>query len=182
MTTKEAAKRSGYSVDYVGRLCREGRLSGVFRMGDKIWLIPVKSIEEYKPGPRGRHAGEAKAREDAVALNAELNSAIRVARGRPISEQIDEPQSGQETTQAPIEYISVAEAADRIKMSQRAVRSWCKWGWIVGARKSDKKGKEWFIPVGSLEGALKHVRMHHSAKIKALQSAKCMSDAEKVGV
>ena len=165
----------------VCRLCSYGKLPGARKVGGGIWLIPKKSVEEYKP-VRIVDPVRYRYRAEEAAHKVELNNAIREVQGRPISEQIDEPQSGQETTQAPIEYISVAEAADRIKMSQRAVRSWCKWGWIVGARKSDKKGKEWFIPVGSLEGALKHVRMHHSAKIKALQSAKCMSDAEKVGV
>ena len=96
-----------------------------------------------------------------------MNSAIRKAQGRPEPE--DEQQSGQKPAQALEEYISVAEAAERINRAQRTVREWCRWGWIVGARKLDKKGKGWIIPAGSLEGALKHVCVYHATKTKAVQ-------------
>ena len=143
-------------------MCREGCLLGAFRKGDKIWLIPRKSIEDYKPGPHGRHAGEAKNKAEETTRQAEVNEAIREVQGLPTV--IHEPQSGQEAVAT--EYISVAEAAKRLR-PLRAIRSWCLWGWFVGARRSDKKGKEWRIPVGSLDGALKHVRAYNAAKIKA---------------
>ena len=158
-------------------MCREGCLLGAFRKGDKIWLIPRKSIEDYKPGPRGRHAGEAKNRAEETTRQAEVNEAIREVQGLPTV--IHEPQSGQEAVAT--EYISVAEAAKRLNRPLRAIRSWCQWGWFVGACKSDKKGKEWRIPVGSLDGALKHVSAYNSAKIKAQQAAESTSDTERAG-
>ena len=90
-------------------------------MGDKIWLIPVKSIEEYKPGPRGRHAVQAQKKAAEVKLVEEFNNTVRVAQGRPISEQIDEQQSGQEPD--PTEYLSVEETAERLKFARRTIRS-----------------------------------------------------------
>ena len=68
--------------------------------------------------------------------------------GRPISEQIDEQQSGQDT--APTEYLSVEETAERLKFARRTIRSWCQWGWFVGAQKSSEG---WRIPAGSLANA-----------------------------
>ena len=61
----------------------------------------------------------------------------------------------------------------------RTIRSWCQWGWFVGAQKSDKKGKQWRIPAGSLDAALKHVRVYHAAKTQ--QDAESMA-TQKEGV
>lgn len=174
ITTGEAAQISGYSSDYIGTLCRGGILSGVRRKGN-IWLVPKKSVEDYEPGLQGFAAVQARKRAEEAARQAEVNGVIRAAHG------MLEPQSGQEPAQAPTEYISVEEAAKRLNRPLRAIRSWCLWGWFVDALKSDKKGKEWRIPVGSLDGALKHVRVYNSAKIKALQAAESHNDAEKAG-
>ena len=99
-----------------------------------------------------------------------------MAQGRPVSEQIDEQQSGQEPD--PTEYLSVEETAERLKFARRTIRSWCQWGWFVGVQKSSEG---WRIPVGSLDGALKHVRVYHATKTKAVQVAESIGDAEKVG-
>ena len=52
VTIEEAVKISGYKKANIGYLCRNGKLEGVIRVGN-TWLIPRKSIENYKPGPQG---------------------------------------------------------------------------------------------------------------------------------
>ena len=167
ITVAEAMLYLQRTKSQVCKLCRDGKFRGARKVGSKVWLIPRKSVEDYKPGPRGRHAGEAKNRAEETTRQAEVNEAIREVQGLPTV--IHEPQSGQEAVAT--EYISVAEAAKRLNRPLRAIRSWCQYGWFVGACKSDKKGKEWRIPVGSLDGALKHVRVYNAAKIKAQQAA-----------
>ncbi|MBQ7577229.1 MAG: helix-turn-helix domain-containing protein [Synergistaceae bacterium] len=48
----EAAEILGYNKSNVGLLCRQGKFDGTIRIG-KRWLIPRKSVENYKPGPQG---------------------------------------------------------------------------------------------------------------------------------
>ena len=87
MTTGEAAKCTGYTQDYIGRLCREGELEGARIMGEKMWVIPRKSVINYKPGPQGFGAVKARKEAQKAAMLAEINSAIRNARGLSTSGQ-----------------------------------------------------------------------------------------------
>ena len=52
VSIEEAAEILNYKKSSVGLLCRQGKFDGTIRIG-KRWLIPRKSVEAYKPGPRG---------------------------------------------------------------------------------------------------------------------------------
>ena len=52
ISVEEAAELSGYGKWNITLLCRQGKLEGAVKVG-KVWLIPRKAIEDYKPGPQG---------------------------------------------------------------------------------------------------------------------------------
>ena len=132
MTTKEAANFMGYAHDYVSRLCREGKLPGAQMVAQKVWLIPMKSVIDYKPGPQGFAAVQARKRAEEAANIQEQNRVIR-----DTSEEVVD-----------CDYVSVEEAALKLGMSRRYVRKACIWGKFVGAKKS---GDNWLIPSNSLK-------------------------------
>ena len=116
------------------------------------WLIPIKSLIEYKPGPRGFAAQKPIIEAEKAARLAELNKAIRAAKGLPIDEKA-EPNTGQEEPQTVI-YVSVKEAAELLGQSARAVRHYCGNGRLSGAVKVErmrKGSKDWAIPYSSVE-------------------------------
>ena len=141
MTTKEAANFMGYAHDYVSRLCREGKLPGAQMVAQKVWLIPMKSVIDYKPGPQGFAAVQARKRAEEAANIQEQNRVIRDVKGLP-----QEVPSSEEVVDC--DYVSVEEAALKLGMSRRYVRKACIWGKFVGAKKS---GDNWLIPSNSLK-------------------------------
>ena len=145
ITASEAAKLSGYSIDYIARLCREGILFGA-QMKGKMWLIPKQSIENYEPALRGFAAVQSKRRAEAEKALKEQNAAIRAAKGLPA----DEPSVSEE----PIEYVDVEEAAKILNRSKRTVRGYCLSRRIAGATRKDARGREWLIPKASLKNIL----------------------------
>ena len=80
MTTTEAANYKGYTPEYVCYLCSKGKLQGVERIGKKMWIIPRKSIEEYKPGLQGQAAVNARKEAECRKLQEDF-----AAQGTPIS-------------------------------------------------------------------------------------------------
>lgn len=52
ISVEEAAEVSGYGKWNITLLCRQGKLEGAVKIG-KVWLIPRKALEDYKPGPQG---------------------------------------------------------------------------------------------------------------------------------
>lgn len=50
LTSKEAARRSGLSYEYLTRLAKQGAIHGV-RVG-RIWLISAQSLQAYLDQPR----------------------------------------------------------------------------------------------------------------------------------
>ena len=86
ISVEEAAELSGYGKWNITLLCRQGKLHGAVKVG-KVWLIPRKAIEDYKPGPQGFAAVWAHRR---AAQNAE-------SAGHP--DNADRPSSGQESGQ-----------------------------------------------------------------------------------
>ena len=50
-----------------------------------------------------------------------------------------------------MKYLTIAEAAKRLKFSERRVQQMCASGEIAGA---EKNGRRWLVPVGYLDGAL----------------------------
>ena len=86
ISVEEAAELSGYGKWNITLLCRQGKLDGAVKVG-KVWLIPRKAIEEYKPGPQGFAAVWAHRR---AAQNAE-------SAGHP--DTADRPSPGQESGQ-----------------------------------------------------------------------------------
>ena len=87
ISVEEAAELSGYGKWNITLLCRQGKLDGAVKVG-KVWLIPRKAIENYKPGPQGFAAVWAHRR---AAQNAE-------SAGHP--DNVDRPSSGQDDTDA----------------------------------------------------------------------------------
>lgn len=148
ITASEAAKLSGYSNDYIARLCREGILAGV-QMKGKMWLIPKQSVVDYKPGLRGFAATQAKRREEAEKVLKEQNAAIRTAKGLPANDT-----ETQNSSEEPTEYVNVEEAAKMLNRSKRTVRGYCLSRRIVGATRKDARGREWVIPKASLKNIL----------------------------
>ncbi len=141
LTTEKAAELLGLERGYVSKLCRNGKLSGAFIVGQKVWLIPVQAVIDYKPGLRGFAATQAKKRE-------EEGKAIRAAKG--LTGEDKKPSPRQEEP----EYVTVEEAAEILKRSKRTVRSYCLSRRIAGARRMDKRGKGWLIPKASLNNVL----------------------------
>ena len=52
LTIEEAAEKLGYLRSSVTLMCRRGKLEGAFKIGHQ-WMIPRKSVENYKKGPQG---------------------------------------------------------------------------------------------------------------------------------
>lgn len=76
MTTKEAAEYLDYTPEYVCNLCAKGKLEGAQKMGERMWAIPKKAVEGYRPGLQGFAAVNARKRAELVML---LSEAIRGA-------------------------------------------------------------------------------------------------------
>lgn len=71
MTTQEAAEYLDYRMEYISVLCSTGKLPGAKKMGKKMWIIPEKSVFEYKPGPQGFAAVRERERAEAARKKAE---------------------------------------------------------------------------------------------------------------
>jgi excisionase family DNA binding protein len=71
MTIEEAATLSGRKISMISRLCREGRLSGVIKMGAQ-YLIPRQSIESYTPMRRGRRTNKERLAADLSGIREEI--------------------------------------------------------------------------------------------------------------
>ncbi|MBU2220410.1 helix-turn-helix domain-containing protein, partial [Patescibacteria group bacterium] len=50
ISSKQAAKITGYAKDYVGQLCREGRVEA--RLVGRSWYVLEDSIKEHRFGPK----------------------------------------------------------------------------------------------------------------------------------
>jgi len=59
ITTKEAAKRSGYTSDYLARLARSGEIVG--RQVGRAWLVSVDSLQSYLSAQEDRNTVRARA-------------------------------------------------------------------------------------------------------------------------
>ena len=130
-------------------LCRDGKLAGACRIGQRVWLVPEQSVIEYKPALRGFAAVQAKRREEAEKVLKEQNAAIRTAKGLPANDS-ETQNSSEELT----EYVNVEEAAKILNRSKRTVRGYCLSRRIVGAARKDARGREWVIPKASLKNIL----------------------------
>ena len=86
ISVEEAAELSGYGKWNITLLCRQGKLDGAVKVG-KVWLIPRKAIEDYKPGPQGFAAVWAHRR------------AAQTAESAGYTDNADRPSSGQESGQ-----------------------------------------------------------------------------------
>ena len=146
LTTDEVAKILNLTRGSVCDLCRKGKLAGASRVGQRVWVIPKQSIDDYEPALRGFAAVQAKRRADAEKALAEQNAAIRAAKGLPERES--------EASSVETEYVNVEEAAKILNRSKRTVREYCSNFRIAGARKKDARGREWVIPKSSLKNIL----------------------------
>lgn len=63
MTVSEAAIFLKKSTSMICKLCVRGKLTGAYKLGEKMWLIPEKSVKEYVPGPKGFAAVKARQKE-----------------------------------------------------------------------------------------------------------------------
>ena len=79
MTTQEAAEYLDYRMEYISVLCATGKLPGAKKMGKKIWIIPEKSVFEYKPGPQGFAVMKARKLAEAEQLRNTINEARNTA-------------------------------------------------------------------------------------------------------
>ena len=77
MTTKQAAKYLKRTTSLICKLCLKGKLPGARRIGEKMWLIPRKSVEGYKPGLQGFAIEKDRKEKEKMSWLAEINAAIR---------------------------------------------------------------------------------------------------------
>src|SRR5690349_4267635 len=52
ISTKEAAQISGYSKDYIGQICREGKVEAEF--GRRSWQVNTQSLLQYANSEKWR--------------------------------------------------------------------------------------------------------------------------------
>lgn len=74
MTVNEAATFLKKSTSMICKLCVRGKLTGAYKLGKKMWLIPEKSIMEYVPGPKGFAAVKARKQEELKELKEVINN------------------------------------------------------------------------------------------------------------
>lgn len=87
LSTKRAAKVTGYAKDYVGQLCREGRITA--RLVGRNWYVLDSSIREHRFGiseqaPKNENSNEIESESTAESAISEWNSPNYVA--EPVSE------------------------------------------------------------------------------------------------
>lgn len=80
MTTAQAAEYLKRTTSLICKLCLKGKLLGAKRVGKRMWVIPKKSVLEYKPGLQGQAAINARKETECQKLQDDL-----AAQGTPIS-------------------------------------------------------------------------------------------------
>ena len=74
MTVAEAAEVLKKSTSLICKLCVRGKLTGAYKLGKKMWLIPEKSVREYVPGPKGFAVVKARKQEERKKLEEVINN------------------------------------------------------------------------------------------------------------
>ena len=86
MTTEQAAEYLKRTKRAICNLCSIGKLPGATKVGKRVWIIPEKSVYEYKPGLQGfallykRKRDKEQAEREAKLI--EMNAAIQEAKTR----------------------------------------------------------------------------------------------------
>ena len=60
LSVAEAGEKMGCTVSYVRRLCREGKLEGAIRHGQRSWLVPEKAAKAASKELTTRSVGKRK--------------------------------------------------------------------------------------------------------------------------
>lgn len=58
LSVEEAVKEMGCTDGWVRLLCREGKLKGAIRFGQRAWLIPEAAAKSAKAGLSSRSSGQ----------------------------------------------------------------------------------------------------------------------------
>lgn len=58
LSVEEAVREMGCTDGWVRLLCREGKLKGAIRFGQRAWLIPEAAAKSAKAGLSSRSAGK----------------------------------------------------------------------------------------------------------------------------
>lgn len=58
LTVEEAVQAMGCTDGWVRMLCREGKLKGAIRFGQRAWLIPESAAKDAKSGLSSRSSGQ----------------------------------------------------------------------------------------------------------------------------
>ena len=77
--TNVAAQMLDCSTSNVCKLCKCGKLAGAVKVNSKAWLIPMQSVLDYKPGPKGFAAVKARKEAAEAASKAEADEIVRKA-------------------------------------------------------------------------------------------------------
>ena len=99
-------------------------------------------MKDYRAGLCGFAVTQEKKRQQAKAELAQINAAIRAAKGFPADDGSNE-ERGQDALSG--SYITIDDAAEIFGRSKRTLRQFCDWGKIEGARKL-KTNKSWIMP------------------------------------
>ncbi len=129
ISTTDAAAFSGYSKDYIGQLCREGKVE--CRRVSGQWQIDKDALEAYKAGERDAEARQHDD-DDAAGLTLYTSKTGNVRNDT--------------FTYDGIEYISTGRAADLTGYAQDYVGQLARSGEVVARR----VGRRWFVGRASL--------------------------------
>lgn len=72
MTVEDAAKYLKRTKSLICKICRDGGFPDARRVGHKMWIIPISSVMNYKPGLQGFAAVKARKMAEDAALRAML--------------------------------------------------------------------------------------------------------------
>lgn len=121
ISTKRAAEITGYAKDYIGQLCREGRVDS--RLIGRNWYILESSIREHRYGPVAQEKREESAvaevePEEELYEDPEPIQEMEEAKNEPVEDEVI-TESAQETV-----IEEPEEDSEAIENIQRAWQSW----------------------------------------------------------
>ena len=121
IASKQAAKITGYAKDYVGQLCREGRVPA--RLVGRSWYVLESAIQDHRFGTPNRNDHE------------DIKSKKKIKANL----QDDTPSSGETVGWESPRYEVVEEPALPIAPQQHIEATWQEWFNLVAEKKTSEE-------------------------------------------
>lgn len=123
VSSKQAAKITGYAKDYVGQLCREGHLDA--RMVGRSWYVLEESIREHR---FGKTDGSSKLEETETPIE-KVKEEVEPVSTWKAAQYISEepaliPSLSERPVQAPVEVVEPVEVRSTLTDMQAAWKEW----------------------------------------------------------